>query len=193
MTALRVRHAVLGSNGVLSALASNILCCKAHRSVRFGKLPDAQALRVLLSLVSVPAYVRAWRHPVGRLFALPTFFNGLTRRTVPLWSRVINIWLCLETPKVAVGMLVSGKFGRSFAWFASTASEADAHADALRRISFALWAGQYNQYVGALQGSLVERLLAGFKFGAGSEKTEGVRWVVQVMLCLKSREVSTTL
>lgn len=52
----------------------------------------------------------------------------------------------------------------------------------LRRLSFAVWAGEYNQYVGALQGLLIERVVAGFKYGLGVEKADDARWMVQESL-----------
>ncbi|KAL3896822.1 MAG: hypothetical protein SGPRY_013185, partial [Prymnesium sp.] len=63
--------------------------------------------------------------------------------------------------------------------------EAEAQADLLRRLSFAVWAGEYNQYVGALQGLLIERVVAGFKYGLGVEKADDARWMVQAFLCVR--------
>jgi len=145
------------------------------------------ALRVLLQVITMPSATRAWRSYVGRLFGLPQFFAGLTRRTLPLWARAVNAWLALETPKAAVATLLSGKLGKSIGWLASKASEAEAFADCLRRLSFALWVGEFNQYVGALQGMLIEKVVAAFKFGTGSERADGVRWVVQVQALLATR------
>ena len=145
------------------------------------------ALRVLLQILGMQNGTRAWRPHVGRLFGLPQFFGGLTRRTLPLWARAVNAWLGLETPKAAVSTLLSGKLGKTVGWFASKASEAEAHADLLRRLSFALWIGEYNQYVGALQGMLIEKVANGFKFAQGSERWDGVRWVVQVQALLAMR------
>ena len=142
------------------------------------------ALRVLLQILGMQNGTRAWRPHVGRLFGLPQFFGGLTRRTLPLWARAVNAWLGLEAPKAAVSTLLSGKLGKTVGWFASKASEAEAHADLLRRLSFALWIGEYNQYVGALQGMLIEKVANGFKFAQGSERWDGVRWVVQVQALL---------
>lgn len=79
------------------------------------------------------------------------------------------------------------QLGKTVGWFASKASEAEATADLLRRLSFALWVGEHNQYVGALQGLLIERVVAGFKFGLGNERAEAVRWVVQVQALLAMR------
>jgi len=93
---------------------------------------------------------------------------------------VVNAWLSLETPKAAMAMLLSGKLSLSPGLFASRVAEADAQADMLRRISFALWVGEYNQYVGALQGLLLERLVAAFKFGQAGDSSTLVRWVVHV-------------
>lgn len=77
-------------------------------------------------------------------------------------------------------MLLSGKMGRTAGWFAKKAAEAEAQADLLRRLSFAVWAGEYNQYVGALQGLLIDRVVAGFKYGLGSDNREDGSWMVQV-------------
>lgn len=77
--------------------------------------------------------------------------------------------------------------GRTAGWFAKPAAEAEAQADLLRRLSFAVWAGEYNQYVGALQGMLIDRVVAGFKYGLGSDKADDARWKVQVQafLCMR--------
>jgi len=139
------------------------------------------ALLVLLRVIAVPSTTRAWRKPVGRLFGSPGFFAGLSRRTLPLWARAVNAFLCLETPKVAISTLLAGKTGITAGWFASRAQEAEAQADLLRRLSFALWVGERNQYVGALQGMLIDRLVAAFKFGStAGDSASSVRWVVQV-------------
>ena len=84
--------------------------------------------------------------------------------------------------------LLTGKLGVQVGWFASKAQEAEAHADQLRRLAFALWVGEHNEYVGALQGLLIERVAAGFKFGGpGHERAEAVRWVVQAQALLAMR------
>lgn len=138
------------------------------------------SLLVLLRVIATPATTRAWRRHVGRLFGAPGFFAGLSRRTLPLWARAVNAWLCLETPKGAVTTLLAGKTGITAGWFASRAQEAEALADLLRRLSFALWVGERNQYVGALQGMLIDRLVAAFKYGsAAGDGGASVRWVVQ--------------
>ena len=54
---------------------------------------------------------------------------------------------------------------RQVGFFASKPADAEAQADLLRRVAFALWVGDHNQYVGALQGMLLDRLVAAFKFG----------------------------
>lgn len=69
--------------------------------------------------------------------------------------------------------------------FSGKATEAKALADLLRRLSFALWAGEYNQYVGALEGLLLERLVSAIRFAfgherAGSEGALSAYWLVQV-------------
>jgi hypothetical protein len=145
------------------------------------------ALRVLLQIITLPSATRAWRLPVGKLFGQPNFFLALSRQTLPLWSRVVNAWLGLETPKAAIGLLLSGKFGKTSGWFSSRASEAEALADLLRRLTFALWVGEHNQYVGALQGMLIDRVVAGFKFGQAHAGYDAVRWVVQVQALLAMR------
>lgn len=92
-----------------------------------------------------------------------------------------NAWLSLETPKAAVTILLSGKMGVTAGFFASRQQEAEAQADLLRRLAFALWVGERNQYVGALQGMLIDRLVAAFKFGsAAGDGAASVRWIVQV-------------
>ncbi|EOD25495.1 hypothetical protein EMIHUDRAFT_457535 [Emiliania huxleyi CCMP1516] len=54
-------------------------------------------------------------------------------------------------------------------------------ADLLRRLAFALWVGEHNQYVGALQGLVIDKLVAAFKYGAALEGwSAAVRWGVQV-------------
>ena len=59
--------------------------------------------------------------------------------------------------------------------------EAEAQAALLRRLTFALWVGEHNQYVGALQGLVIDRLVAAFKYGAALEGwSAAVRWGVQV-------------
>ena len=153
------------------------------------------ALRVLLRVIHSPGEqrpetTRAWRKHVARLFGARGFFGGLTGSTLPLWAAVVNAWLGLETPKAATALLLSGKFSAPAGLFASRAAGADAHADLLRRLSFALWAGEHNQYVGALQGMLLERLVAGFKFGLGAgvgPRAAAVGWVVQAqaLLCVR--------
>lgn len=155
--------------------------------------PDRLAcasLRVLLQVVAHAPATRTWRDPVGRLCASATFFLRLTRTTLPLWARVANAWLGLETPKAAVGSLLTGKGGRTVGWFASAAADADAHADQLRRLSFALWVGEHNQYVGALQGMLIDRVVAGFKYGAADRRLERTRAAVQVEALLCTRVLS---
>ena len=53
--------------------------------------------------------MRAWRKHVGRMFGSVFFFHGLSRQSLPLWARVINAWLSLETPKAAMGALLARK------------------------------------------------------------------------------------
>ena len=142
---------------------------------------------MLLQIITTPKMTPKWRTPVGKLFGQPNFFIALSRHTLPLWSRVANAWLGFETPKAAIGLLLSGKYGKVAGWFASKASEAEAFADLLRRLSFALWVGEDNQYVGALQGMLIDRVVAGFKFGQGNRGFDAVRWVVQVQALLAMR------
>ncbi|KOO24437.1 hypothetical protein Ctob_007349 [Chrysochromulina tobinii] len=86
---------------------------------------------------------------------------------------------------LTVGHLTVGRVGSPinwFAnWFASASDDAHAHADRLRRLSFALWVGDHNQYVGALQGMLIESVVAGFKFGyADWRYSDDLRASVQV-------------
>ena len=135
----------------------------------------------------MPSYTRSWRKHVCRLFGSRFFFRGLSCGTLPLWARVVNAWLGLETPKAATILLLSGKMGKTAGWFANKSAEAEAQADLLRRLSFAVWAGEQNQYVGALQGLLIDRVVAGFKYGLSGEKEDPARWVVQVQsfLCVR--------
>ena len=121
-----------------------------------------------------------WRKPISKLFGSHNFFLVLQRRTLPLWAQLVDAWLRLETPKAAMSGLISGRLGRKAGWFAGKADEAEAQAEILRRINFALWAGEFNQYVGALQGMLIHSVVSGFKFGLGSDRANAIRWIVQV-------------
>ena len=172
-----------GSGSTAAAAAGSSGNERLKRSDRLARA----SLRVLLQVTTLPSATRIWRMAVGRLFGLPNFFFGLTRRTLPLWSRVVNAWLGLETPKAAVAILLAGKMGRTVGWFAGKAAEAEAHADLLRRLSFTLWVGERNQYVGALQGMLIDRVVAGYKYGLGSERADAVRWIVQVQALFCTR------
>lgn len=131
------------------------------------------SLRVLLSLLGAPYAQRVWRRPVGRLFAAQRFWEALSRLTLPLWAKLVNAWLGLETPKAAMELLLAGKASPAEHWFMGAAERAGRQADLLRRLAFALWAGEHSQYVGALQGMLLDRLVAAFKYGRGGEGEGG--------------------
>lgn len=66
------------------------------------------ALRVLLQVLQLSTATRAWRSHVGRLFGLPRFFAGLTRRTLPLASAVAlkRAWPACRWPPEMLGCVV---------------------------------------------------------------------------------------
>jgi hypothetical protein len=193
-SAKRAEHAVRLVSSLMPTLVAPLeqrLSVEAGRGAFGGSQGDDRlaqgSLHAVLQVIGINGATKAWRQQVGRLFALPSFFAGLTRRTLPLWARAINAWLCLETPKAMVAQLLSGRMGKTVGWFASRAQEAEALADTLQRLSFALWVGEHNQYVGALQGMVIDKVVAGFKFGVGSDRGDSVSWVtrVQALLCMR--------
>ena len=86
-------------------------------------------------MIAAPNTTRAWRKHVARLFGSASFFAGLTGRTLRLWARLVNAWLCLETPKASMALLLAGKMGITAGIFASRLAEAKAQAHLRQRVA----------------------------------------------------------
>ncbi|KAJ1636984.1 hypothetical protein T492DRAFT_955515 [Pavlovales sp. CCMP2436] len=158
------------SSLLLCLLCSRLLpLLRALHAHRLANRPNGvvDVISEILPLVLLPLEQPPPAHGAARMrprMALRLLCSII--EVLQLWARVINTLSDLETPKLAVSALLLMRDAEALSLFASKEAEAASGALLLKRLAFLLYAGERDQYVGALQGVIFKKLVASLKYSS---------------------------
>eukprot|EP00736_Rhodelphis_marinus_P001061 Rmarinus@m.5389 len=130
------------------------------------------AVALLAALCRRPHTARAWQRDVLDLFHDGDFFMA-DADTLGLWGKVIDALISLD--KLSLAYIMDKSPGTVFV---SRETEQTHRMRLLKRLSFVLWSGTQDKYVGSLP-AILEKLVESIRFSSAE------RVHCQVLLCLR--------